>query len=52
MRAQKITAQALVELLARIVAAREELENGAMDQATAILGDLEADLAELVERSV
>ena len=38
-----------VNVVARVVAAREELEAGAVDEAVAILRDLEADLS--VQRS-
>jgi hypothetical protein len=53
---EKHRADALVALselqnvLARLVAAREELESGATGEASAILHDLEEDLAVLVER--
>jgi hypothetical protein len=39
----------LRSVLGRIVAASEELENGALDETTALLRDLEADIAELIE---
>ena len=38
------------DILARLVAAREEQALGKYDQAAAILGDLEADLAALAAR--
>lgn len=41
----------LQNVLARLVAAREELEIGAGGEASAILHDLEEDLAALVERA-
>jgi hypothetical protein len=43
--------EVLAELLARVVAAREELEAGALDQAAQILADLEPDVATLLEEA-
>jgi hypothetical protein len=46
-----VTRGGLRDALARVVAAQEELGVGAVDESSAILRDLEADLAELIERA-